>query len=95
MNATRAMADQLERFVLTFTGSSGGGQWRFQLPCKYCEDMGTVSASRHNIGSPVAKRKAAEAFQQQGWWIDDRPICPKCYLRKCDKRHAHESETSP
>jgi hypothetical protein len=82
MNATRATPEQLEPCIIKFVGSSGGGQWSFQLPCKFCRDLGTVSAKRHSISDPKALRKAAEKFVEQGWWFDGVPICPKCYIRK-------------
>jgi hypothetical protein len=82
MNARRATPDELLPHIIRFVGSSGGGQWSFQLRCKFCRDMGTVSAARHSIDNPKALRKAANAFAEQGWWIDDIPICPKCYIRK-------------
>jgi hypothetical protein len=73
MNTRRATPDELLPHIIKFVGSSGGGQWSFQLPCKSCRDLGTVSAARDNIGKPKALRKAAEAFTEQGWWIDDLP----------------------
>ena len=80
--ATRATAEELEPHIIRFVGSSGAGQWRFQLLCKFCTDLGTVSASAHSIGDAKALRTAAESFAEQGWWIDEIPICPKCYRRK-------------
>ncbi len=80
--ATRATAEQLEPHIIKFVGSSGAGQWRFQLLCKFCTDLGTVSAAAHSIGDAKALRKAAASFAEQGWWIDQIPICPKCYRRK-------------
>jgi hypothetical protein len=82
MNARKATAEELLPHIIKFVGSSGDGQWRFQLLCRFCQDMGTVSAAKHSIGDPKALRKAAEAFAEQGWWIDDIPICPKCHIRK-------------
>jgi hypothetical protein len=82
LNARRAIPDDFLPHIIKFVGSSGGGQWSFQLPCKFCRDLGTVSAARHSIGKPKALRKAAESFAEQGWWIDEIPICPKCYIRK-------------
>jgi hypothetical protein len=82
LNAKRARPDDLLPHIIKFVGSSGGGQWNFQLPCKFCRDLGTVSAARHSIGKPKALRKAAESFAEQGWWIDEIPICPKCFIRK-------------
>jgi hypothetical protein len=82
MNARRATPDELLPHIMKFVGSSGGGQWRFQLLCKFCRDIGTVSATRHSIDNPKALLKAANAFGEQGWWIDEVPICPKCYIRK-------------
>jgi hypothetical protein len=80
--AKRATAEELEPHIIRFVGSSGAGQWRFQLLCKFCTDLGTVSAGAHSIGDPKALRKAAESFAEQGWWIDEIPICPQCYRRK-------------
>jgi hypothetical protein len=86
MNATRATPEQLEACIVKLTGSSGGCQWSFQLPCKFCRHLGTVSAKRHSISDPKALRKAAEKFAEQGWWFDGVPICcsgvsqPKCTL---------------
>ncbi|HTR41883.1 MAG TPA: hypothetical protein VMH87_09735 [Pseudomonadales bacterium] len=80
MNAKRATADELLPHIFKFVGSSGGGQWC--LLCKFCRDKGTISTARHSIDDPKALRKAAEAFVEQGWWIDNIPICPKCYIRK-------------
>lgn len=82
MNAEKASPEELLPYIIKFVGSSGGGQWRFQLQCKFCRDLGTVSARRHSINKVKALRKAAESFTQQGWRIDDIPICPNCYLRK-------------
>ena len=82
LTATRATAEQLEPHIIKFVGSSGAGQWRFQLLCKFCTDLGTVSAAAHSIGDAKALRKAAASFAEQGWWIDHIPICPKCYRRK-------------
>lgn len=82
MDARKATADELLPHIIKFAGSSGGGQWRFQLLCRFCRDMGTVSAAKHSIGDPKVLLKAAKAFAEQGWWIDDVPICPKCHIRK-------------
>jgi hypothetical protein len=82
MNARKATPDELLSHIVKFVGSSGGGQWRFQLLCKFCRDLGSVSAAPHSIDNPKALRKAAESFAEQGWWIDDIPICPKCHKRK-------------
>jgi hypothetical protein len=60
--ATRATAEELEPHIIRFVGSSGAGQWRFQLLCKFCTDLGTVSASAHSIGDAKALRKAAESL---------------------------------
>src|SRR5438270_5193279 len=82
MQARRATSDELLPHIVNFVGLSGGGQWSFQLLCKFCRDLGTISAARYSIHDPTARRKAAEAFAKQGWWIDDIPICPKCHIRK-------------
>ncbi len=82
MNATRATAEELEPHITRFVGSSGGGQWRFQLMCQSCTDLGTISAARHSIDDAKALRTAAERFAEQGWWFDGLPICPKCHKRK-------------
>ena len=82
MTIHRATADELEPLVSKRVGDSGGGQWRFQLMCKYCEDLGTVSAKKHSIGDTKHLKKAAEKFVCQGWWYDGLPICPTCYKRK-------------
>jgi hypothetical protein len=79
MSAERATPEQLEGFLIK--RSAGNGQ-RFQLLCKFCRDLGTVSVNHYGFSDPKAHRKAAEAFAQQGWWFDEVPICPKCYKRK-------------
>ena len=81
-SATRATAAELQPHIIRFVGSTGAGQWSFQLLCKFCTDLGTVSAAAHSIGDAKALRKAAESFVEQGWWINGVPICPKCYRRK-------------
>lgn len=78
----RASADDIERYIETRVSSSGGGQWTFRLPCKFCEDMGVISAKKHSISSAEHRRKAAEKFAAQGWWFDERPICIACHERK-------------
>jgi len=80
--AKRATPAELEPHIIRFIGSTGAGQWSFQLLCKFCTDLRTVSAAAHNIGDAKALRKAAESFAEQGWWIDGVPICPNCYRRK-------------
>jgi hypothetical protein len=78
----RAKPEELEWLVTKFTGSSGGGQWSFQLQCKLCRDLGTVSAKRHTIGKPKALAKAAEKFAAQGWRLDgNQAICPSCFKK--------------
>jgi hypothetical protein len=80
MNVHRAAAEELQPHIIKFVGS--GRSNCFQLLCKFCRDMGAVSAAKHSISDPKALRKAAEAFAEQGWWIDEIPICPNCYIRK-------------
>ena len=79
----RATVEQIEPEIMKFVGSSGGGQWNFQLQCKCCEDLVTVSAKKHSIGNPKALKKAAKKFTEQGWRSDGKQlICPTCYKRK-------------
>jgi hypothetical protein len=79
----RATLEQIEPQIIKFVGSSGGGQWRFQLQCKSCEDLGTISAKAHSIGSPKALKKAAKKLESQGWWFDGKQlICPSCYKKR-------------
>lgn len=91
----RATVDEIKPYVSKFVGSTGGGQWRFQLMCKYCEDLGTISAKKHSIGSSKMLRKAVENFISQGWRFDDLPICPTCFKRKglTETQHAEQGIT--
>jgi hypothetical protein len=75
MKTARATPEQLEAFLI----KSGRA---FQLQCKYCRDLGTISFNRKAFSDPDASWKAALAFAEQGWWFDGVPICPKCYIRK-------------
>jgi hypothetical protein len=78
-NARRATIEELVPNITRFSAMNG---FSFQLLCKYCRDLGTVSATRHSFKDLKGLRKAAAAFVQQGWWISDIPICPHCYQRK-------------
>ena len=60
MNTVRASPEQLETCIGTFVGS--GHSHYFHLACKYCRDLGKVSATRRTISNPKALRKAAAAF---------------------------------
>ena len=83
MTIRRATADEIEKSIRPFTGSTGGGQWSFQLTCRYCRDLGTVSAASHSISNPRHIRKAAQKFVSQGWWwLEGEAVCPLCYKRK-------------
>ena len=78
----KAGVSEIEAQIIRFTGSSGGGQWSFQLECKLCRDLGTVSAKKHSIGKDRELKNAAKKFYSQGWWTDGKQlICPKCYRR--------------
>ena len=44
-----AAAEKLTDYVVTFVGSSGGGQYSFQMLCGHCNRQDTVSSSRRNI----------------------------------------------
>jgi len=72
--------EQLLPHVMKFVGSSGGGQWRFQLQCSVprCRRMDTVSASRHTIRRQRDRANACEKFIRAGWRFKDGPCCPDC-----------------
>ena len=82
MNPRKATPEELVGHIAPFVGSSGGGQWSFQLQCQFCTDLGTVSAKEHSVGDPRHVQKAAQKFAAQGWRIATIPVCPKCYKRK-------------
>jgi hypothetical protein len=93
MAMRRATPEDIEPYIVSRVGSGGGGQWTFRLPCKFCEDMGVISAKKHSIGNPRYKRKAAENFAAQGWWFDERPVCVTCYERKRQHKRAAQLNT--
>jgi hypothetical protein len=83
---TKATSEQIKERLRKFIGSSGGGQWSFQLECRLCRDLGIVSAKAHSIQSDKNLSKAAKKFESQGWWFyEGELICPKCYKRKLPK----------
>jgi hypothetical protein len=71
-------ANELAPHISKFVGSSGGGQWSFQIVCSACHNLGAVSASRRTIGDIKALIKAAESFASQGWSSPETPLCPNC-----------------
>src|SRR6266496_3351164 len=75
----RATADELVPYIVRFVGTSVGDEGSFRLLCKHCRGLGSIAAARQSFHNPLALQKAASAFAEQGWWIDDAPICPKCY----------------
>ena len=79
-SAETGIADLLVPYVRSFVGSSGGGQYSFQLLCSVpkCYRQDTISASRHTIGSERHKLKVCDKFASQGWAIEGSPICPDC-----------------
>ena len=80
------LVEQLLPHVMKFVGSSGGGQWRFQLLCSIpkCRRMDTISASKRTIGNERERVKACENFVQGGWRFQDGPLCPEC-VRPADQ----------
>jgi hypothetical protein len=78
ITARPATPEDLQPLIIRSDGSDP----RFQLVCKFCTDLGSISAAHHSMTDPKALRRAAEKFVEQAWWIDGIPICPKCYKRK-------------
>ena len=79
----KATVEQIEREIRCFVGSTGGGQWSYQISCKICRDLGTISGKNHNRKSSQNIRKAAEKFAEQGWrYSEPELICPHCYKIK-------------
>jgi hypothetical protein len=70
--------EKLADYMRTFVGSTGGGQYSFQLLCGRCSRQDTVSASRTSIRKLDSRNQAARKLVQQGWAFSDRPLCPKC-----------------
>lgn len=74
------LVEQLLPHVMKFVGSTGGGQWRFQLLCSVprCRRMDTISASKRTIGIERERVKACEKFVNGGWRFNNGPRCPDC-----------------
>jgi hypothetical protein len=74
------VADLLLPYVRSFVGSSGGGQYSFQLLCsvRKCYRQDSVSASRHTVRSETHRKQACKKFAAQGWVIKNGPVCPDC-----------------
>jgi hypothetical protein len=77
---TAQLVEQLLPHVMKFVGSSGGGQWSFQLLCSVpkCMRMDSISASKRTIGNERQRMKACEKFVRGGWRLRDGPRCPNC-----------------
>jgi hypothetical protein len=67
-------------FVRKFTGSSGAGQWSFQLLCSVpaCRREDHISTSSHGIRSERSREKASRNLALKGWKFFDNPVCPEC-----------------
>ena len=79
----KATSDQILEQMRGFVGSSGGGQWSYQISCMLCEDLGCISGKGHNRSNPKKMKMAAVKFTQQGWrYHESEVICPKCYKDK-------------
>jgi hypothetical protein len=74
------IAAALLPFVRKFVGSSGGGQWSFQLLCSVpaCRREDHVSTSRHGIQSERSREKASRNLALKGWKFRENPVCPEC-----------------
>ena len=72
--------EELLPHVMKFVGSSGGGQWRFQILCSVskCQRMDTISASRRTIKGDRYRLAACVKFARSGWLVRGGPICPTC-----------------
>ena len=76
----KATPEQIIEQIRNFIGSSGHGQWSFQISCKLCRDLGTISTNASSIKSQKKKVKASISFSKQGWRADGHElVCPKCY----------------
>jgi hypothetical protein len=80
MMATKDLdtAEKLAEYVRPFVGSTGGGQYSFQLLCKRCNRQDSVSSSRIKMSKPNAKYNVARSLIEQGWTFSDYPLCPNC-----------------
>ena len=76
----KATAEELLPLIIKFAGI-GLGNRAYKLQCRFCRDLGTVSASQR-MNSDKALKKAAESFVKQGWRISGVPVCPKCFIKK-------------
>jgi GNAT superfamily N-acetyltransferase len=74
------IAAALLPYVRAFTGSTGGGQWSFQLLCSVsaCRREDHVSTSSHGIQSERAREKASLSLALKGWAFQEKPVCPQC-----------------
>ena len=62
-----------------FVGSSGGGQWAFQLLCSNpaCRRSDSISTSRVGIANIRQLGRAARNFAAQGWIVENAPSLPE------------------
>ena len=60
--------EQLLPFVRKFVGSSGGGQWSFQVLCSVrgCRRQDTVSAAPRRLGSERTAARRAAPWSNRG-----------------------------
>ena len=76
----KATPEELEQLIRS--NSTGLGR-SFELLCKFCRDVGSISANRRTYLSKEHKRKAAEKFAKQCWRIEDGiSVCPACFVRR-------------
>jgi hypothetical protein len=93
MISHKASQEDLEPLIEKFAGT-GRKAKSFRLICKYCRDMGTVSATSQTITTTKYLRKAAEKFSMQGWVLDRKtPVCPKCNKKHLSSTNQTDAKT--
>jgi len=75
---SRRTVEKIVDYVRPFVGSTGAGQYSFQLLCGQCNRQDAVSSSKIKIDQLKFRKDAALRLIEQGWSFSDRPRCPEC-----------------